>query len=234
MATAEQISEWNDFVTEIVERWQKGSDRKQARSKRREKEIQEAALRVFARDGISRARIGDVAAEAGIPISTLYEYYSSKEELAYAVPIAHLVRFYAEYAKASKDKETAYDRLWLYLWLSADFARRNPQWARLFYLEIWPSVLVQDSELRHAIDDFNRISRYLILEGSESGEWPADPNPYETVSILTGSLNQLIITRLLYGKPRNLSKAASSLVSRTLQCLFQTEGRETRKAARTA
>lgn len=224
MAKAEKLTEWNEFLTHIVERWQQGSNRKQARSKRRETEIQEAALRVFARDGISRARIGDVAAEAGIPLSTLYEYYSSKEELAYAVPIAHLSRFYAEFAKASKEKETAYDRLWLYLWLSADFARRNPQWARLFYLEIWPSVLVLDSELRHPIDDFTRISRYLIEEGGESGEWPVDPTPYETVSILTGSLNQLIITRLLYGKPKNLSKAASSLVTRTLKCLFQTNG----------
>ena len=42
----------------------------------------------------------------------------------------------------------AFGRLKLYLWLAADFARRNPEWARVLYLELWPSVLVTQSALR--------------------------------------------------------------------------------------
>jgi hypothetical protein len=36
-------------------------------------------------------------------------------------------------------------------WLAADFARRNPEWARTLYLEIWPSVLVSETPVRHSI-----------------------------------------------------------------------------------
>ena len=192
-------------------------ERKQDRSKRREQEILRAALRVFARDGIARARIGDIASEAGMPASSIYEYFPSKEDLAYAVPIAHLARFYTEYAEEAAGKTTARERLRLYLWLAADFARRNPEWARTLYLEIWPSVLVSESDVRHGINDYVRTIVYLLRQGEARGEWPAGCDVYETAAILNGSVNQIIITWLLYRRPRDLMKAISSIVDRTMQ-----------------
>ena len=210
---------WIDFISGIVDRWTKDSGRKQERSKRREIDIREAAMRVFARDGISKSRIGDIAAEAGIPTSTLYEYYDGKEDLAYAVPMVQMAQFYSEYAKAVTGIEKAQEKLSLYLWLAADFARRHPLWARLLYLEIWPSVLVKNSSLRHCLDDYIHIILYLIQEGEAAGEWPAGTDRYETAAILSGSLNQIIITKALYGEPRNLSKCAASLLQRTMTLL---------------
>lgn len=212
---------WQTFLTEIIQRCVDTSDgeRKQDRSKRREQEILRAALRIFARDGISRSRIGDIAAEAGMPVSTIYEYYSSKEELAYAVPTATLARFFSEYAEAVRGKVTAHERLRLYLWLAADFARRNPEWARMLYLEIWPSVLITESPLRHAFDDYVRIILYLIHQGEANKEWAVEADPYETAAILNGSVNQIIITALLYRRPRNLTTAAAAIVDRAMTLL---------------
>jgi AcrR family transcriptional regulator len=192
------------------------TERKQERSKRREHEILRAALRVFARDGISRARIGEIASEAGMAISTIYEYFPSKEDLAYAIPTSHLKRFFAEYAEMVAGKTTSLERLRLYLWLAADFARRNPDWARMLYLEIWPSVLVSETSVRHTINDYVRVIVFLIRQGEENGEWPAGPDPYETATILNGSVNQTIITWLLYRKPKDLMKAVSSLIDRAM------------------
>ena len=211
---------WTTFLADIIHRCQRANgERKQDRSKKRDHEILRAALRVFARDGISRTRIGDIASEAGMPVSTIYEYYSSKEEIAYAVPTESFARFFQEYAEAVTEIKTAHARLRLYLWLAADFARRNPEWARVLYLEIWPSVLVTESLLRHGFDDYVRIIIHLIRQGEADGEWPAGPNPYETAAILNGSVNQIIITALLYRRPRNLSTAAASIVDRAMTVL---------------
>jgi len=211
---------WRDYITSIAMKWAGGNgDRKQLRSKRREQEILRAALRVFATDGISRARIGDIASEAGLPVSSLYDYFPSKEDLAYAVPQEHLARFFLEYAEASADKQTFRERLRLYLWLAADFARRNPEWARTLYLEIWPSVLVSESPVRRCIDDYVRIILALIRGGEAAGEWPKGPDPYETAAILNGSVNQVIIVWLLYRQPRDLMKAIGSIVDRTMTLL---------------
>ena len=220
---------WNAYLKELVARWSgENLERKQERSIRREQEILRAACRVFARDGISRARIGDIASEAGMPVSSIYDYFPSKEDLAYGVPKERLSRFFAEYAEAVADKKTFRERLRLYLWLAADFARRNPEWARTLYLEIWPSVLIINSPVRHGIDDYVRVIIRLIREGEAHGEWAAGPNVYETAAILNGSLNQIIIVWLLYRTPRDLMKAVTSIIDRTLSLL--TTGQKTRNS----
>jgi len=110
-------------------------------------------------------------------------------------------------------------RLRLFLRLTTDFARRNPDWARILYLEVWPSVLIKEARVRSVIDDFARVVLKLIQEGGERGEWPPDPNPYQTATILIGAVSQLIITWLLYRRPRDLSRATGPLVDRLMTLL---------------
>src|SRR5690606_15452339 len=43
--------------------------------------VRQAALRVFARKGLRRARMADVAREAGLSTGVLYTYFASKEAL---------------------------------------------------------------------------------------------------------------------------------------------------------
>jgi AcrR family transcriptional regulator len=214
--------EWGDTLAHIVTRWQGAEgEPKQDRSRRRRQEILQAAVRVFAREGIARARIGDVAAEAGVPVSSVYDYYPSKEDLAYAVPIARMARFYAEFAEAARAAPTARERLRLYLWLTTDFARRDPDWARTLYLEVWPSVLVKEARVRECLDDFARIVIALIHDGGMRGEWPVDANPYQTATILIGSVSQLIITWLLYRRPKDVMRATTQLIDRLMPLLGQ-------------
>ncbi len=210
---------WQLLLEDVLQRARQESDRKQDRSRRTEQQILGAALRVFGRDGISRSRIADIAAEAGISTSTLYEYHTSKEDIAYAVPSAYLAKFYEEFAEAVVGKQRAKERISIYLSLIADFARRNPEWARLFYLEIWPSVLVGGTELSKSVDDFSRILIFLIKQAIEEGEWSDKLDPYETAALLIGSLNHVVITWLLYRRPKNLTKAGAGVVDRTLAML---------------
>lgn len=210
---------WSLLLDDVLQRARRASDRKQDRSRRTEQQILGAALRVFGRDGISRSRIADIAAEAGISTSTLYEYHTSKEDIAYAVPAAYLSQFYAEFAEAVASEQAAKKRIRIYLSLLADFVRRNPEWARLFYLEIWPSVLVGGTDLSKSVDDFSRILIFLIRKGIDEGEWSAKIDVYETAALLIGSLNHVVTTWLLYRRPKNLTKAGADIVERTLKLL---------------
>ena len=227
VATDAARSPWQQLLHDITHRPKRATQRKQDRSRRTESQILNGALRVFARDGISRSRISDIAAEAGISTSNLYEYYKSKEDLAYDVPSSHLASFFEEYRLAVTDKESARDRLLTYLSMSADYAREHAEWARLLYLEIWPSVDVGESEVRHSLNDFSRVVLFLVRQGMAEGEWPADRDEYETAALLTGAINQLIITWLLYRRPRNLTRASGEMAERLLSML---ESENTRTA----
>jgi AcrR family transcriptional regulator len=215
----EPIDEWNALLEEISHRPKRVTERKQDRSKRTEQQILNGALRVFARDGISRARIADIAAEAGISTSTLYEYYKSKEDLAYDVPMSRFAEFYDAYHSAVEAKNSTRERLLLYLTMSADYAREHVEWGRLLYLEIWPSVLVSETEMRHSINDFVRVIVYLIKCGMQEGWIRKDRSTYETSAMLVGGLNQTIITWLLYRQPLNLTKAGADLAERMIAML---------------
>ena len=114
---------------------------------------------------------------------------------------------------------TAEARLRLFLWLTADFARRNPDWARVLYLEIWPSVLVTEGNVRRSIDDFARILVALIRDGEQLGEWPEGADRYQTAAIFIGSISQILITWLLYERPRDLMAATSAMIKRILPIL---------------
>jgi len=50
----------------------------------------DVAAHVFARDGISRASMNDVAKQAGISKATIYHYYSSKDELIHDILDSYL------------------------------------------------------------------------------------------------------------------------------------------------
>ena len=91
--------------------------------------------------------MADIAAEAGISVSSIYDYYPSKEDLAYEIPIRRLAEFYAEFQSQALPRATMRERLHLFLSMASDYARRNPDWARLLYLEIWPSVLIEEARL---------------------------------------------------------------------------------------
>jgi AcrR family transcriptional regulator len=224
MTEAFSDAAWQTLLDEIIDNRATGSTRKQDRSKRREQEIIRAAIRVFAREGISRTRAGDIAAEAGMPVSTIYEYYAGKDEIALAVPLDHLHKFYIEYRQSVQGKATAHDRLRHYLWLCADFARRNPEWARVFYLEIWPSVNVRESLALPGLNDYVRVIVHLLRQGEANGEWPSGPNHYETAALFTGAINQTIITWALFRQPRDLTKAAASMASRVMALLQPAQG----------
>jgi AcrR family transcriptional regulator len=218
---SDAASNWDALLNTIAHRPKRASERKQERSKRTEQQILHAALRVFARDGISRSRIADIAAEAGISTSTLYEYYKSKEDLAYDLPRNHLADFFKQYRLAVAGKSGARERLALYLVMTADFAREHAEWARLFYLEIWPSVLVSETELRHTVDDFARVVLFLLRQGERDGDWPVGADQFQTAAILLGAVNQVIITWLLYRRPHNLTKASIDIVDRMLAMIVR-------------
>ena len=111
------------------------------------------------------------------------------------------------------------DCLRLFLTMTVEHARDNPEWARLLYLEIWPSVLIQEARVRRSVDDFGRIIVAMLREGARRGEWPATLNPHRTATILMGSITHMLITWLLYRRPEDLSAAAGPMVDQLMGML---------------
>ena len=192
---------------------------KQQRSRQRRLDVLTAAMRVFARDGIAKAKMADIAAEAGIAVSSIYNYFPTKQALAYEIPTQRLAQLYAAFESHAAALPTMRARLALFLTMTADHARENPDWARLLYLEIWPSVLIQEAGVRRSVDDFGRIIVAMLREGSRRGEWSATLDPHRTATILMGSITHMLITWLLYRRPADLQAATGPMVAQLMGML---------------
>ncbi|MBN4081292.1 TetR/AcrR family transcriptional regulator [Caldithrix abyssi] len=59
--------------------------------------ILHAAITVFAKDGLEKGKIADIAKEAGIGKGTVYEYFRSKEEIFLAIEESLFLEFQAEF-----------------------------------------------------------------------------------------------------------------------------------------
>lgn len=59
----------------------------------KQKDIEDAAIRLFASKGLSRTTIRDIAAAAGVTEGALYRHYPGKDEMAWALFVRELDRF---------------------------------------------------------------------------------------------------------------------------------------------
>ena len=57
------------------------------KSEARKEQILTTAERIFAGKGFADATVSEVAREAGLSDATIYEYFSSKEELLFSIPL---------------------------------------------------------------------------------------------------------------------------------------------------
>jgi TetR/AcrR family fatty acid metabolism transcriptional regulator len=140
--------------------------RKKQEEKRRG--ILEAAARVFARQGFHKAKVQDVAREAGVAHGTVYLYFGSKDDLLISV-FRENIKELVEYVKSEIQREkNAKDKLRRMISLQIELIETNPELTALMLVE-FPQAgkfLSRDSvdELAAYIDMIANILREGIDE----------------------------------------------------------------------
>ena len=117
---------------------------KQKRSLQRRRAIIDAATRVFGEKGVHAATLTDVSHAAGVPLSSIYDYFEDKVRLLTSLPEATFEEFYAQVDTLIATVSDPSQKLSVFYRETLRYIERNPAWARVFFLEIWPSVLVME------------------------------------------------------------------------------------------
>ena len=93
--------------------------------------VLDAAERVMATEGFEAATIDRVVDEAGVPLSSVYHYYGSKDGVLLAVMQRGAERFYADVADYDRRSGTAVEHLRLVIFDAIDALGRHPSFLRL-------------------------------------------------------------------------------------------------------
>ncbi len=171
---------------------------KQQRSQERQRRILDAATQVFGDRGLAVASLTDVARAAGVPLPSIYDYFADKEDLIANVPARNFEELYGILDRQAGEGSCR-DRLHRLYTATFSYIVGNPSWGRVFFLEIWPSVLAGHPTTRRSIDDYARRYLDILEDGIARREFRRDLDPYLAMSLLMGAMCHLTAVWLLYG-----------------------------------
>jgi TetR/AcrR family transcriptional regulator, fatty acid metabolism regulator protein len=152
--------------------------------------IREAAVRVFARKGFHNARVGDIAAEAGVAHGLMYHYFESKDALLESVfrdtwtAMLELIREVEESGEPASEQLRKVAAVVLRTW------RRDPDLVRVLVREVTrtPQIQQQAAEVGQAFEAIERIVR----SGQERGELRSDLDARLAALVLYGALEEIL------------------------------------------
>ena len=159
------------------------------REERREQIIQ-AAMGVFGRKGFHRAKIGEIAKEAEIGKSTVYEYFDSKKDL-FEEMIRFIAQDYYEDVRSALDKgDTCRDKL-------LSFARNHGSFIKS-HMELAENTMSNSNSVSEEIKKemlgwkmkIFQIIEDVLKTGIDRGELRAGIDTRVATSIILGSINE--------------------------------------------
>mgnify|MGYP000005862493 CR=1 FL=1 len=165
------------------------------RSSRKEA-IMKAALSVFSQHGFHAARIEDISREAGVGKGTIYQYFSSKEDLFRAMLIDGMERYVRILQSTVEEEDRVRDRIRVLFQTNLYLARTNSRAARV--------ILEGLTGLGDEMHDWflglreNILSSLenLVREGIERGEL-RPVNPRHAAYLLLGVLHTLAVAGMM-------------------------------------
>lgn len=187
---------------------------KQQRSRDRREQIIAAATKLFGERGIDRTSLTEIASTAKVPLSSLYDYFEDKRALVLEVPEENFAALYARTEPLLlKSGDDVVEQLKITYLSNFEYIKENPGWGRVFFLEIWPSVIAAEPRIKKSVDKYALRYVQLIKQAIRSGVYRKNLDPYMAMSLLMGSMCHVTAVWLLYGRKYDLVKKGKAVFS---------------------
>ena len=181
---------------------------------RQRRRILDAAEKLFDQHGIDRVTMTEIISSTELRTSTIYQYFSGKDDIVWAILEVVLADFSARAKAAIDGEQTALAKITALLELMADDLARNQAKVRFvaqfdaMYARDWPAERLLTLEAQINPEGFEHFSR-LIREGIADGSLRADLDPdltlHAVINAVVGAQRRLASlggrVELEYGQP---------------------------------
>ncbi len=165
--------------------------------KEKEEAILEAALKIIKQKGFHRARMSDIAVEAGISYGLVYHYFKNKDDLFEAI----LNRWWDRLFKLMRDiHEAQYDvqeKLKHIIHYFLDTYQSNPELVNIFITEISRSTTNLTADRLEYFKKFMSLTEAVIAEGQQNRTLRTDFRARYLTYIFLGALEAFLSTMVL-------------------------------------
>jgi AcrR family transcriptional regulator len=152
--------------------------------------ILDAAIRVFARQGFHSTRVSDIADEAGVAYGLVYHYFKSKDEVLNELFTERWSLLLAAIEEADASSETPRSKLAAVAGFIVDSYQHNPELMKVIIVEVTRAAnsfgRTHLPEIRRAYDSITKI----VADGQEQGAFRRDIDPTFASMSFYGAIEQ--------------------------------------------
>jgi len=163
--------------------------------------ILKSAEKVFSEKGFLNSTISDVAKETGVSDTTIYEYFSSKEELLFSIPrdgielSKDILNSHLNYISGTSNKIRAM------IYHLCKYYQENPYFASISLMTLKTNKKFMETDIYKDLIEYYKIVVNVVNQGIRDGELKNDINPYFVRAVIIGSIEFVVVRWLMYGCP---------------------------------
>jgi AcrR family transcriptional regulator len=156
------------------------------------RQILDAAIRVFARQGFHSTRVSDIADEAGVAYGLVYHYFKSKDEVLNELFSERWSLLLTAIEEADSAGSPPREKLEAVAGFIVDSYRHDPELMKVIIVEVTRAAnsfgRTHLPEIRRAYDSIAKI----VAEGQETGVFRRDIDPTFASMSFYGAIEQLL------------------------------------------
>ena len=158
----------------------------------RRRQILDAGIRVFAREGFHSCRVSDIADEAGVAYGLVYHYFKSKEELMNELFTERWSLLLAASEEVASQSGPAREKLDGIARFIIDSYRHDRELMKVIIVEVTRAA---NSFGRTHLPEISRAYEWvakIVSDAQEAGEFRADVDPTIVSMWFYGAIEQLL------------------------------------------
>ena len=179
--------------------------------------ILKAAEKIFAQKGFHEATISDIAKTAEVSEATIYEYFSSKEELLFTIPAETIHQYQEKNLEILEYIQGAANKLRFLIYRHLKLYASNPDYANVVMLILKGNRNFLKTEAYKIVQRSARNTTQVLEEGIQNGEFRPHIKPYLVRGMIWGTIEHLVTRKSLLGKPQDLLGLADEIVNTIFQ-----------------
>jgi TetR/AcrR family transcriptional regulator, fatty acid metabolism regulator protein len=156
------------------------------------RQILDAAVRVFARQGFHSTRVADIADEAGVAYGLVYHYFKSKDEVLNELFSERWSLLLAAIEEADRSEASPRAKLEAVAGFIVDSYRHEPDLMKVIIVEVTRAAnsfgRTHLPEIRRAYDSIGKI----VADGQAQGAFRGDVDPAFASMSFYGAIEQLL------------------------------------------
>jgi len=178
--------------------------------------ILDAAIKVFARQGFHNCRVSDIAAEAGVAYGLVYHYFDSKDQMLNELFSERWSLLIAASEEAQRGGGTPREKLATIAGFIIDSYRRDPELMKVIIVEVTRAAnsfgRTHLPEIRRAYESIAKI----VEDGQKENAFRHDVAPMFASMSFYGAIEQLLsgwIFELIPASDTDFDEAKSLVVA---------------------